>query len=66
MDIIQEIKNKASQIRNETQEGANTAERVGGILEKIGEALQQNPLSGTIEEFNKALHDNAGNLFNKQ
>lgn len=64
--LIQEIKTGASRIRNETQEGANTAERVGALLEKIANAIEQTQITGTIEEFNKALKDNAGNTFNPQ
>ena len=41
MATIEEIKNTASLVRNATQIGENTAERVGGVLEGLAEIAEQ-------------------------
>lgn len=63
MSLIDEIQEGAIQIRNETVEGGNTAERVGGVLLKIGQVLEHGEVTGSPEDFKKALEQSAGDLF---
>lgn len=53
--LINEIKQVAAQIRKEKKLRANTAERIGGILENI--ALELSSKSDTTEVYNKVQAD---------
>ncbi len=53
----QEIITIGQQIASETTEGGNTAERVGGVIEGIGEALQ-----AALEEIDNMPHTGDGAL----
>lgn len=66
MGLIDEIQNGAIQIRDETKEGGNTAERVGGVLLKIGQVLEETGVTGTVKDFKTALDDSAGDLYNNK
>lgn len=46
MATIEELRKKAEQVRDATMVGENTAERVGGILVEIVDALEQGGSSG--------------------
>lgn len=63
MSLIDEVQKGAIQIRDETEEGANTAERVGGVLLKIGQVLKEGEVTGTVRDFKTALDESAGDLY---
>lgn len=51
-----ELKSKASQIKNEVEEGRNTAKRVGGLLEDIVDSMAEAvALDRAVEKVNQDL-----------
>lgn len=59
---IEDIKRESLRVKEETREGGNTAERIGGLFEKIADVLvEQN--TGTIEEFRSSFDRKAGEIF---
>lgn len=59
---LEEIKRKALIVKTETKEGANTANRIGGLFEKIADVLEAGQ-TGTIEEFTSSFDKKAGETF---
>lgn len=55
MATLQEIKDIATLVKNATVAGENTAERVGGLFEKIAQILQQHDSSIGEKGDNEAL-----------
>lgn len=68
MDKIEEIKEIALRVKAETKEGGNTAERIGGLFEKIAGVLGQGNEgdTGTMEEFNEAFNKKSGEIFKNE
>lgn len=49
------LKERATEVRTEVKAGANTAQRVGYLLEQIVAALEENDSATVIEEIKKLL-----------
>lgn len=63
MTDIEELKQGASRVKNETKEGGNTAERIGSLFEKTAQILETTQMTGTIEEFTTSFEKKAGETF---
>lgn len=51
MATIDELKSRASQIKNEVEEGRNTAIRVGGLLEEIVDGMIEHRVVNDITDI---------------
>lgn len=63
MEITDQIKQEALKIANETQPGANTAQRIGNLFAKIAQALEQTKSDGTKQQLIDAFNQKAGKPF---
>lgn len=53
-----ELKSRASQIKNEVEDGSNTANRVGGLLEDMVESMAEvQELNDAVENVNKSIEE---------
>lgn len=63
MGQIDNLLNRANQIRHETKDGANTAERIGGLLVDIVERTMGCEMLTTISEYNSIISPDSKTLY---